>query len=107
MRNVSAIMVEQNSSAAFPARDNQPSARRSRQRTMFDTAKSGAVQMQKIALKAATEAASAAAEVASAAAEATVQAVMRTSSRENASRGRRATPKRGKTARRAARKKRH
>ena len=53
---------------------------------MFDTAKSGAVEMQKIALKAATEAASAAAE-------ATVQAVMRTLSRENASRGRRATPK--------------
>ena len=66
---------------------------------MFDTAKSGAVEMQKIALKAATEAASAAAE-------ATVQAVMRILGRENASCGRRATPKRGKTARRVARKKR-
>ena len=81
------------------AKRKKPSARRSRQRTMLDTAKSGAVQMQKIALKAATEAASAAAQAA-------VQAVMRTLSRENASRGRRATPKRGKTARRAARKKR-
>ena len=53
------------------AKRKKPSARRSRQRTMFDAAKSGAVQMQKIALKAATEAATAAAEAA-------VQAVMRT-----------------------------
>ena len=45
---------------------------------MFDTAKSGAVQMQKIALKAATEAASAAAEAA-------VRAVMMLCNRENAS----------------------
>ena len=82
------------------AKRKKPSARRSQQRTMFDVAaKSGAVQVQKIALKAASEAASAAAEAA-------VQAVMRTLSRESAARGRRATPKRGKTTRRAARKKR-
>ena len=80
------------------AKRKKPSARR-KQRTMFDAAKSGAVQMQKMALKAATEAATAAAEAA-------VQAVMRTLSRESAARGRRATPKRSKTTRRAARKKR-
>ena len=81
------------------AKRKKPSARRSQQRTMLDAAKSGAVQVQKIALKAATEAASAAAEAA-------VQAVMRTLSRESAARGRRATPKRSKTTRRAARKQR-
>jgi hypothetical protein len=50
------------------AKGKKPSAR-SQQRTMFGAAKSGAVQMQKIAFKAASEAASAAAEAA-------VQAVM-------------------------------
>ena len=66
---------------------------------MLDAAKSGAVQVQKIALKAATEAASAAAEAA-------VQAVMRTS--EPRERGPRTAgdPKRSKTTRRAARKQR-
>ena len=81
------------------AKRKKPSARRSQQRTMLGAAKSGAVQMQKIAFKAASEAASAAAEAA-------VQAVMRTLSRESAARGRRATPKRGKTTRRAVRKRR-
>ena len=46
------------------AKRKKPSARRSQQRTMFGAAKSGAVQMQKIAFKAASEAASAAAEAA-------------------------------------------
>ena len=59
------------------AKRKKPPARRSQQRTMFDAAKSGAVQMQNMALKAATAAATAAAEAA-------VQAVMRTLSRKTA-----------------------
>lgn len=78
------------------AKKKRRSARKSK-RTMFDAAKSSAVRVQKMALRAATEAATAAAEAA-------VQAVMRSVTRESSTRGRRPAPKRKK--RSAARKKR-
>ena len=80
------------------AKKKRRSGRKSR-RTMFDAAKSSAVQVQKVAMRAATEAATAAAAAA-------VQAVMKSLSRESVTRGRRPPAKRKKRSSVKARKKR-
>lgn len=67
------------------AKRKRRSGRKNR-RTMFDAAKSSAVHVQKVAMRAATEAATAAAEAA-------VQAVMRSLSRESKTRGQRPAAK--------------
>jgi len=81
------------------AKKKRRSVRRSK-RTTFDAAKSSAVRLQKMAMRAATEAATAAAEAA-------VRAVMRSVTRESAARVRRPAPKRKKRSAVKGRKKRH
>jgi hypothetical protein len=80
------------------AKKKRRSGRKSR-RTMFDAAKSSAVQVQKVAMRAATEAATAAADAA-------VRAAIRSLSRESATRGQRPAPKQKKRSSVKARKKR-
>ena len=80
------------------AKKKRRSGRKSR-RTMFDAAKSSAIKVQKVAMRAATEAATAAAEAA-------VQAAMRSLFRESATRGQRPAAKQKKRSSVKTRKKR-